>query len=176
VILAAIVAFGFVIAAAPYRLERLITYVNPAWDPRGAGYQINQALIGIGSGGMFGVGIGHSRQKFHFLPETIGDSIFAIFAEETGFIGSTIVATLFFFLLHRGLKVAKLSRDAFARLLAGGIAIWVAVQAFVNLAAISGLIPLTGIPLPFFSYGGSAMVSLLAAMGILLNVSRYTSS
>lgn len=176
VILAALVAFGFLIAAAPYRLERLMTYLNPAGDPQGAGYQINQALIGIGSGGLVGAGIGHSRQKFQFLPETIGDSIFAIFAEETGFIGSAILATLFFFLLHRGLKTAKLSRDAFSRLLAGGIVIWISAQAFVNMAAISGLMPLTGIPLPFFSYGGSAMISLLAAMGILLNVSRYTGS
>lgn len=170
-----IIIFAALVISAPYRIERFITFLNPSHDPQGAGYQVLQAMIGIGSGGPFGVGIGHSRQKFLFLPETIGDSIFAIFAEETGFVGSVILATLFFFLVQRGLRIAKLSRDGFGRLLAGGIAIWMGSQAFVNIAAISGLIPLTGIPLPFFSYGGSAMMVTLAGMGMLLNISKYTS-
>lgn len=167
-------AFGALVFSAPYRLQRMVSYLNPQLDPQGAGYQIQQALIGIGSGGLLGAGIGHSKQKFLFLPETIGDSIFAIFAEEAGFVGAVVVISLFFFLAHRGFKIARQSRDTFARLLAGGIVMWVVAQAFINIAAISGLVPLTGIPLPFFSYGGSAMVAVLAATGILLNLSRYT--
>jgi len=168
------VVFFVLLFSAPYRLERVMTYLNPERDPKGAGYQINQAIIAIGSGGMWGVGLGHSKQKYNFLPETIGDSIFAIYAEETGFFGSLVLIAFFFGLAHRGFRAALRSRDAFMRLVAGGIAFWLVGQAFLNMAAISGLLPLTGVPLPFISYGGSALVAALAGAGILLNISRYT--
>lgn len=165
---------SFLLISVPYRLERVMTLLDPARDPRGAGYQINQALIAIGSGGLWGVGLGHSRQKYNFLPEAIGDSIFAIYAEETGFVGAAGLILAFLIFMHRGLKIALSSRDMFSRLLAVGITVWIVGQAFVNMAALSGLLPLTGLPLPFISYGGSALVAGLAGVGILLNISRYT--
>lgn len=165
-------ALGTLILVSPYRFERIMVFLDPAADPRGAGYQINQSLIAIGSGGLWGVGLGHSRQKYNFLPETIGDSIFAIFAEETGFVGSLFLMLLFLAFLYRSVRVALRSDEHFARLLAMGISAWIVSQAFVNVAALTGALPLTGIPLPFFSYGGSALAAELAGMGILLGVSR----
>lgn len=167
------VIVSFLLISVPYRLERVMTFIDPTHDPKGAGYQINQALIAIGSGGLWGVGLGHSRQKYNFLPETIGDSIFAIYAEETGFVGAAGLILIFLIFMHRGLKIALSSRDMFSRLLAVGITVWVVGQAFVNMAALSGLLPLTGLPLPFISYGGSALVAELAGVGILLNISRH---
>lgn len=164
----------FVVLSAPYRLQRVQAFLDPGRDPQGVNYQLNQALISIGSGGFFGVGIGHSRQKYNFLPETMSDSIFAIFAEEGGLVGSLFLLGILFFFSFRGLSIAKESQDNFARFLAGGITIWIVIQSLMNIGANSGLIPLTGIPLPFFSYGGSAMTAVLAASGILLNLSRYT--
>lgn len=157
-----------------YRLNRLIVYLNPEQDLQGIGYQINQALLAIGSGGLFGRGLGHSLQKWQYLPEPINDSIFAIAAEELGLTGASILIILFLIFAWRGFKIAKKAPDVFGRLTAVGITGWLVFQAFINMAAISGLIPLTGVPLPFISYGGSAMVVSLAGVGILANVSKYT--
>jgi len=158
-----------------YRMNRLLVFLNPELDPRGIGYQINQALLAIGSGGIFGVGLGHSLQKFNYLPEPVGDSIFAIIGEELGMLGESALIFLFIVLAVRGFKIAKNAPDAFGRLTAVGIVSWIVFQAFINIAAISGLIPLTGIPLPFISYGGTSIVFLLAGIGILLNISKQAS-
>jgi len=162
------------IKTAAYRVNRLTVFLHPEMDPQGIGYQINQALLAIGSGGLFGLGLGHSIQKWRYLPEPIGDSIFAIVAEELGLIGAGFLVVLFILLAWRGLKIAKNAPDRFGGLLAGGVISWLFFQAFINIAAISGLIPLTGLPLPLISYGGSAMVFSLAGLGILVNISKYT--
>ncbi|MFA6973129.1 MAG: putative lipid II flippase FtsW [Parcubacteria group bacterium] len=157
-----------------YRMNRLLVFLHPELDPRGIGYQINQALLAIGSGGILGVGLGRSIQKLNYLPEPVGDSIFAIIGEELGLVGCVVLIALFVTLLMRGLKIAKNAPDMFSQLVAIGIVAWIFSQAFINIAAISGLIPLTGIPLPFISYGGTSIVFLMAAIGILLNISKQT--
>ncbi len=162
------------IKLAPYRMNRLLAFFNPNIDPQGISYQIKQALLAIGSGGIFGLGLGHSRQKYSYLPSPAGDSIFAITAEELGFIGATVLILLFLGLALRGFKIAKNSPNEFAKLAAVGISSWFVVQAFINIAAITGLIPLTGITLPFVSYGASSMIISLIAAGILINISKYT--
>ncbi len=159
---------------ASYRLSRILVYLHPELDPQGIGYQINQALLAVGTGGIFGLGFGRSRQKYHYLPEPAGDSIFAIIAEELGFIRSSLVILLFVFIGWRGFLIAKKAPDVFGQLLAAGITSWILVQAFINMGAILALTPLTGIPLPFISYGGTSLVSMLFAIGILLNISRST--
>lgn len=166
--------FYFLIQLAPYRLARLTVFLNPGLDPQGIGYQINQAFIAIGSGGFFGRGYGMSLQKYNYLPEPMGDSIFAIFAEEFGFLGVMILIALFGFIFWRGLMIAKRAPDIFGKLLASGISLGLMVQAFINMAAISGLMPLTGIPLPLISYGGTSLLITLASFGILLNISKYS--
>lgn len=163
-----------VIQMAPYRLSRITVFLNPETDPQGVGYQITQSFIAIGSGGFLGQGFGKSLQKYNYLPEPMGDSIFAIHAEEMGFLGATALVFLFGFLFWRGLVIAKNSRDNFGKLLAAGISISIMTQAFINMAAISGLLPLTGIPLPFVSYGGTSLAMTLASVGILLNISKNT--
>ncbi len=160
------------IKLAPYRLQRFLVFMNPDLDPKGIGYQVNQALIAIGSGGIFGLGLGYSRQKFNYLPEPVTDSIFAIFSEEWGFIVSTLLITLFFFIAWQGLRIAKYAPDDFGRFVAVGIVSWVVFQAFINIAAATALIPLTGVPLPFVSYGGTSVVFLMAAMGILIRIGK----
>jgi len=169
-----IVGFFALIKTAPYRMDRLNVFLHPEIDPQGIGYQINQALLAIGSGGLFGLGLGHSIQKWKYLPEAIGDSIFAIIAEEFGLIGAGVIIILFVVIAWRGLRIAKNAPDKFGFLVASGITGWFFFQAFINMAAISGLMPLTGMPLPFVSYGGSAMVASLVAVGILINISKYT--
>lgn len=169
-----IFAFWTMVHLAPYRAERLMTFLDPSADTQDKGYQINQALIALGSGGIYGVGLGHSRQKFNYLPEPVSDSIFAVLGEEMGMIGCTVLVLLFFVLGWRGFMVAKRAPDPFGRLLATGITSWFIFQAFINIAAISALIPLTGVPLPFISYGGSSLIFAMAGMGILLNISRQT--
>ena len=156
-----------------YRMDRLTVFLHPETDPQGIGYQINQALLAIGSGGLFGLGLGHSIQKWKYLPEVIGDSIFAIVAEELGFIGAGALVALFVILAWRGFMVAKNSSNKFGYLLAGGITGWLFFQVVINIAAISGLMPLTGMPLPFVSYGGSALIISLIGAGILVNISKY---
>jgi len=151
-----------------------LVFLHPELDPRGVGYQINQALLALGSGGIFGRGLGHSLQKFNYLPEPVGDSIFAIIGEELGMFGCLILIGLFLTFALRGFKIAKNAHDVFSKLLATGIVSWIFFQAFINIAAISGMIPLTGIPLPFISYGGTSITFLLIGVGILLNISKQS--
>ena len=160
------------IFSSSYRKERLLTFFDPSRDPLGASYHIRQVLIAIGSGGLFGVGLGQSRQKYEYLPEVTTDSIFAVIAEELGFMGGLILLAAFLFLIWRGLKIAKEAPDEFGRLLAVGITAWIGFQALINLCSMVALVPLTGIPLPFISYGGSSLILALVAMGILVNISK----
>lgn len=162
--------------SAPYRLERVKTFINPDLDPQGASYHVRQILIAIGTGGWFGVGVGKSRQKFAYLPEVTTDSIFAVMAEEIGFIGSTVVLVLFILLVMEGIKITRDAKDAFGKLLAAGITLSLATQMIVNLGAMVSLLPLTGVPLPFLSYGGSSLIISFSMVGILINISRSKSS
>lgn len=164
----------FLIKISPYRTARLTTFLHPELDPQGIGYHINQAFLAIGSGGLLGRGFGHSRQKFQYLPEVAGDSIFAIVCEELGFIFAVLLIALFVMLFIRILKIAENCPDKFGKLLAVGIGSWFIVQAFINISAMVGLAPLTGIPLLFVSHGGTAMAIGMAAFGILINISRQT--
>ena len=168
----AILGLLILVLKTPYRLRRVATFFDPTIDPLGASYHIRQVLIALGSGGLFGVGIGQSRQKYAYLPEGFTDSIFAIIAEEVGFIGALVIILAYLFIFWRGLKIAQNAPDLFGQLLAGGVISWLAIQTFINLAAIVVLIPLTGLPLPFISYGGSNLVVSLVGVGILLNISR----
>ncbi|EKE19033.1 MAG: cell division membrane protein [uncultured bacterium] len=167
-------ALWILVKLEPYRFDRILAFLDPGADPQGIGYQINQALLAVGSGGFLGVGLGHSRQKFNYLPEPVGDSIFAVIGEELGIIGATFLVVLFVMLAMRGIKIAKNSPDMFGRLLASGITMWIILQAFINISANIALVPLTGIPLPFISYGGTSLLFLMAAIGILLNISKQS--
>lgn len=160
------------IKASPYRAARLTTFLHPELDPQGIGYHINQALLAVGSGGFWGRGFGHSRQKFAYLPEVTGDSIFAVVAEELGFIIAVALVIAFVMLALRVLKMSQKCQEPFGKLLAVGIIAWFVIQAFLNIGAIIGILPLTGIPLPFVSYGGTALMACLAASGILVNISK----
>ncbi|MCX6744334.1 MAG: putative lipid II flippase FtsW [Candidatus Parcubacteria bacterium] len=162
------------IKIAPYRAARFTIFLHPELDPQGIGYHINQAFLAIGSGGFWGRGFGMSRQKFQYLPEVAGDSIFAIIAEELGFIFSSLLIIGYLFLMSRGLKIAQKAPDNFGKHLVIGVIAWILIQSFVNISAMVGLLPLTGVPLPFVSYGGTSMMVLLAACGIVVNVSRQT--
>ncbi|TSC51830.1 MAG: Uncharacterized protein LiPW41_777 [Parcubacteria group bacterium LiPW_41] len=156
-----------------YRLKRVTTFLHPESDPLGKGWHINQALNAIGSGGVFGVGFGKSTSKLHFLPEPIGDSIFAVIAEELGFIGAIGFLIFFLAFLWRGFRIATRAPDSFGKYLVVGFMSILGLQTFVNIAAISGVIPLTGVPLPFVSYGGTALAVFLTMAGIIANVSKY---
>lgn len=173
--LAAVGAMGFVglILAAPYRLQRITAFLDPWSDPLGAGYQIIQSLYAIGPGGLAGLGLGMSRQKFSYVPEPQTDFIFSILAEELGFIGGILVLLLFLILVWRGMRVAMTIDDTFGSLLAVGIVGMVGVQVVINIGVVIGLMPVTGITLPLISYGGSSLTLMLTAFGILLNLSRY---
>jgi cell division protein FtsW len=167
----------------PYRLQRVKTYLElllkgEVADPRGSGYQIQQILIGIGSGGFIGKGFGQSRQRFGYLVENTAftDSIFAIILEELGFLGGSILVFAWILFFLRGFKIAQNAPDKEGRLLAMGIVVWLTMQAFLNMGANVGLIPLTGMPLPFFTYGGSSTLVTLLGVAILLNISRFTKS
>jgi cell division protein FtsW len=169
------VALGWAaVAMFPHRLSRLTTFLDPSKDVTGQGYHINQALIAIGSGGILGLGLGHSIQVYGYLPEAANDSIYAIIAEEFGLVGGVAVAALFGLLAYRGLSVAKNAPDTFGRLVAAGVSLWLAFQAAINIGAMLSLVPLTGIPLPFISYGGTSLVISLLGAGVLLNISKYT--
>ncbi len=158
----------------PYRAQRLEVFLNPSLDPQGIGYHIRQAWLAIGSGGLFGLGLGRSQQKFNYLPEPSGDSIFAVMAEELGFIFVMVFVFSWLVLILRGLKISRQAPDRFGQLVVLGIITWLGFQAFINIGALSGLIPLTGIPLPFMSHGGSAMIVSLTAIGVVMNISRQT--
>jgi cell division protein FtsW len=168
----AVIGFGLIAVSRPYLMQRLTTFINPAGDSLGSSYQIQQSLIAIGSGGLAGKGFGQSVQKFSFLPEPIGDSIFAVAGEEFGFIGSVLIIAMFAFFAFRGLKVAGHTSDTFGGLLATGIVIMIVSQSFINMASMVNVFPLSGIPLPFISHGGTALMMTLAEMGILLNISK----
>ena len=169
------VGLFFLLTSASYRLERLSVFLEPEKDSLGIGYQSKQSLIAIGSGKILGQGIGMSRQKFGFLPQAASDSIFAIFAEETGFLGSIILILLFSIFLWRGIKISKESPEVFFQLLSLGITFWIVFQAFLNISGLLGIIPLSGTPLSFISYGGSHLIAELIGVGLLLNISRYRS-
>ncbi|OGH64578.1 MAG: cell division protein FtsW [Candidatus Magasanikbacteria bacterium RIFCSPHIGHO2_01_FULL_41_23] len=167
-----IIGFASMVAIAPYRLDRLTTFLHPELDPLGVGYQINQAYLAIGSGGIFGLGLGHSRQKFQYLPEVHADSIFAILAEEGGFMVTLIFIFILYFWLRRLFILAKNTSNDYDRLLVSGIAAWIMSQSFLNIGAIIGLLPLTGVPLPLVSHGGTSLLTTLAALGIVARVSQ----
>ena len=167
-----VVAFLMVKGIIPYGQSRIAMWKNPFIDPRGDGYQLSQSLISIGSGGLMGVGLGKSRQKFLFLPEEHNDFIFAVVCEELGLIGATLIMVLFAVMILRGYWIALHARDRFGSLLVVGVVTQMAMQIFFNIGVVSGLLPTTGISLPFFSYGGTAIMIQLAEMGIVLSVSR----
>ena len=167
--LAGIVAL---IIAAPYRMARIISFLNPWSDPLGSGYQIIQSLYAIGPGGLLGQGFLNSRQKHFYLPEPQTDFIFSIISEEFGFLGVLIVCGFFFFIFYRMLKIALRSNDLFQKYLTFGLAFGILIQAALNLAVVVGLIPVTGVTLPFFSYGGSSLLISMISVGLVLNVSR----
>ena len=165
--------FWLALKLEPYRMKRFTTFLNPESDTLGSGYHIRNALIAIGSGGLWGLGFGQSKQKYLYLPEAHTDSIFAIISEELGFLRASLVVLAFGFVGMRGFRVAKHAPDTYSALLATGITTWLIWQAFVNIGAMLSILPLTGVPLPFISYGGSSLLILLAATGILINVSKY---
>lgn len=171
-VIAGVAALIMMILVAPYRTARLTVFLHPELDPQGIGYQTTQALVAIGSGGVFGLGLGHSRQKFQYLPEVHADSIFAVVAEEMGFILAAGLVVLYMLIAYRGIKLARSITDPFARLLIVGIVAWFMAQSFLNIGAGVGIMPLTGVPLPFISHGGTALVVCMAAVGILMNISK----
>lgn len=176
VILGLIGLAGFVglVLSAPYRMKRITSFLDPWEDPLGSGFQIIQSLYAIGPGGLFGLGLGQSRQKFFYLPEPQTDFIFAILSEELGFIGGSFVIILFALLLWRGIRIALGAPDLYGSFLAVGIVAMVAIQVMINIGVVTGLMPVTGITLPFLSYGGSSLTLMLMAIGVLLNISRYS--
>lgn len=166
-----LLAWGLAVIS-PYRLRRMMTFFNPSLDPLGASYHIRQVLLALGSGGLFGLGLGKSRQKFEYLPEAMTDSIFAIIGEELGFLGAVILISILLFIIWRSIRIALFAPDHFGQLLAFGISSWIGIQVIVNLGAMVALVPLTGVPLPLISYGGSSLVITLVGFGILLNISK----
>jgi cell division protein FtsW len=167
-----ILGIAYAILFEPYRVNRLTVFLNPSADPLGAGYHVKQALMTIGSGGIFGKGLGLGEQKFGFMPAATTDSIFAIFGEEVGFVGTFSVVLLFGLFAWKGFKIARNQSDEFLRSVSIGITTWFVIQAIVNMGSMLGLSPLTGVPLTFLSYGSSAFVCELMALGILLNISK----
>lgn len=165
-----VVALGLVLAFRPYTVKRVETFFHPSANSLGAGYQIQQSLIAVGSGGLLGKGFGQSVEKFNYLPEPDGDSVFAVFAEEWGFVGAVVLLALFAGLAARGLAIAADSKELFGGLVALGFSVLIAIQAFINMCAMLGIIPLTGLPLPFVSHGGTALLAILAMCGLILNV------
>ena len=157
----------------PYRMQRIFSFLDPWSDPLGSGYHIIQSLYALGPGGLLGLGLGRSRQKLYFLPESQNDFIFAIIGEEMGFIGAVTIMFLFFILIWRGYKIAATAPDTFGSLLAAGLIGIVAVQVTINIGVVTGSIPVTGINLPFISAGGSSLFFTMCAMGVLMNISRY---
>jgi len=174
IILLGLLLLFLVINFTPYRFERIKAFLDPQADPLGKSYQQNQTLLSIGSGRLWGRGYGQSTTKIHYLPEPIGDSIFAVIAEELGFVGAASLVIAFFLLIWRSFLIAERNPDNFAKLLAIGFGIVVGLQVFVHIAALAGLIPLTGVPLPFISYGGTALIAFLTMAGVITNISKYS--
>ena len=173
-VIAGAVLFIAMYSSSSYQSDRFKCYQDPSFDTKEECYQINQSLIAVGSGGFLGRGLGQSRQKFMYLPEVWGDSIFPIIAEEIGFIFCVLVLILFLFLFYRILQIAQASPDIFGLSIATGVAAWLSVQAFLNIGGQLNLIPMTGVPLPFISAGGSSALSSLIALGIVINISKQT--
>ncbi len=165
-------SFMALVKLAPYRFDRWLVFLNPGLDPMGKSYQISQSMIAIGSGGATGLGLGLSRQKFGFLPQTIGDAIFPVFAEEAGFVGTFILIAVFIFFLWCGFSVCAKAKDKFSQIAGSGICIWIGLQALINIGSMTGLLPLTGVPLPLISYGGSHLAAELVGLGILMNIAK----
>lgn len=165
-------SFYFLIKISPYRLNRFLAFLNPSLDPKGIGYHINQIFISLSNGGLFGQGFGVSRQKYLFLPEAHTDSIFAIIAEEYGFLGCLFLIFLYLIFIYKIYYLVKLSPDKLSQLLSTGIFAFFNLQVIINLAGIVGLFPLTGVPLPFISYGGSNLIISYILIGILLNIEK----
>ena len=174
--LAGVLFMGVLFFLRPYVHDRVMTFIHPAAEGQSSGYQIRQSLIAIGSGGLLGRGLGQGIQKFTYLPEPMGDSIFAVAGEEFGFAGSALIVVLFTACGLRGLRIASLSRDTFGKALAAGISAYLLLEAFINIASMLSLAPLTGIPLTFVSQGGSAMLISLTSAGVLLSISRVRSA
>ena len=168
-----LVGVAALILVAPYRLARIVSFLNPWSDPLGSGFQIIQSLYAIGPGGLLGLGLGKSIQKHFYLPEPQTDFIFSIISEELGFLGVLIVSSLFLTIIYRGFKIAMKCNNNFGKYLAFGITFGLAFQTLLNLMVVVGLIPVTGVTLPFLSYGGSSLLITMLSMGILLNISKY---
>ncbi|MFA6502669.1 MAG: putative peptidoglycan glycosyltransferase FtsW [Candidatus Paceibacterota bacterium] len=173
IVVGVIIALTAVVIARPYVLERMKTFIHPSANSLGSGYQIQQALIAVGSGGIIGRGFGQSIEKFNYLPEPDGDSVFAVFAEETGFVGAILLILLFVGLSARGIVIAGNSTDLFGGLVALGFSFLIIFQAFINISAMLGIVPLTGLPLPFISHGGTALAATLLMCGLVLNVAAH---
>lgn len=171
--LVGVVGAVVLILIAPYRFERILSFINPWVDPLGTGFQAIQSLFAIGPGGLLGLGLGNSIQKHFYLPEPQTDFIFAIISEELGFLGVLIVSALFLTIIYRGMKISLNAKDLFSKYLSFGITFSLAFQALLNLMVVVSLIPITGVTLPFLSYGGSSLLITLCSMGILLNISRF---
>jgi cell division protein FtsW len=171
-VLTGILMMSVVLFVRPYALDRMTTFLDPSKDPLTTGYQLRQSLIAVGSGGVFGRGFGQSIQKFNYLPEPVSDSIFAVAAEEFGILGAIILIALYMLFAARGLFIASRTPDYFGALLAVGITVYIVMQAFINIASMIGVMPMTGVPLVFVSHGGTAMLTALGAAGILLSISR----
>ena len=170
--LLALTAMTILIAVEPYRRDRVLSFLNPQRDVRGSSYQQHQALIAIGSGGFLGLGLGKGVQKYSYLPETIGDSVFAIVSEELGWVGASFILLLYLIWILSGLKIAAQAQTDFGRNMVIGVVVWIGLQTFANVLGILGLIPFSGIPLPFISYGGSALMIELAGIGLVANVAK----
>lgn len=166
--------FGALVYAAPYRMQRFLVFLNPSHDPLGMGYQINQALMAVGSGGILGLGWGHSRQKYNYLPQASSDSVFAIMAEEMGLVQIVAIIGLYWLILMRSFQVVKTAPDNFGKVLATGIVSWFGFQTIINIGGILSLFPMTGVTLPLVSQGGSSLVMMMIALGILFNISKQT--
>jgi len=175
IIIAGLGSLLFMVKFEPYRLNRWTIFLHPSTDPLGIGLQPLQSLISLGSGGIFGRGLGMSIQKFGFLPQAMSDSIFAIIGEELGIIGCAALIAAFILFFWLGRQISKNSDDKFSKMMAMGIVVWITLQAFINMASVSGILPLAGIPLPFFSYGGSHLAVELIGVGLLLNISKNSS-
>lgn len=173
-ILLGLIAFTLMLYIKPYQMDRIKCTLDPGFSADNICYQVNQSLIAVGSGGFWGRGLGESKQKYLYLPEVSGDSIFAIIAEEVGLLFSGALILLFLFLFYRGFVIAKYAPDVFGQILAIGIVSWIFIQAMLNIGGMINLMPMTGVPLPLISYGGSAVLSALSAMGILVNISKQT--
>ena len=174
IILFSFLSFLVMVNMRPYQMDRIKCMMDPGYSPNDICFQINQSLIAVGSGGFWGRGFGESRQKFSYIPEVSSDSIFAIIGEEAGMLFGVILLIMYFVIFYRGVMIAKKAPDGYGRILAIGIVTWISVQAIINIGGIINLMPMTGVPLPFISYGGSAMLASLIAIGILVNISKQT--